>query len=125
MIRSSFKQIEAFRWAAFFGSFKAAADHLNTTQPALSLRISKLEELLGTELFEHGSRPAQLTDKGRELTTLAEAILTTVTRFEKVAIEPYNQSGVIRIGVAETIVQFCLAEILGQVNAIYPRSKWM
>ncbi|OED45892.1 hypothetical protein AB838_22085 [Rhodobacteraceae bacterium (ex Bugula neritina AB1)] len=123
MIRSSLKQIEAFRWAALFGSFKAAADHLHTTQPALSLRISKLEEILGTKLFEPGSRPAQLTEKGRELTELAEDILAAATRFEQLAIEPRNQTGVIRIGVAETIVQLCLADILGQVNAVYPNVR--
>ena len=37
------RNIETFFWVATLGSFRAAADKLNTTQPAVSQRIASLE----------------------------------------------------------------------------------
>ena len=39
------------------GSFSKATEELNTTQPAVSYKIRKLEENLGITLFIRDSRP--------------------------------------------------------------------
>jgi DNA-binding transcriptional LysR family regulator len=62
------------------GGFRAAAATLNLSQPALSRRISKLEEALNVKLFERSTRRVALTLMGREFFTKAVEILDGVER---------------------------------------------
>ena len=41
-----FRTIETFLWVVKLGSFRGAAQRLNTTQPAISQRIAQLEREL-------------------------------------------------------------------------------
>src|ERR1043165_1061108 len=45
------KSLETFLWVANLRSFRGAAEKLNTTQPAVSLRIAQLAEDLGVRLL--------------------------------------------------------------------------
>ena len=121
MLRASLKQYEAFYWVAQLGGFREAADFLNTTQPAISLRIKKFEGLLGVKLFEREDRPAVLTPKGHELLPLAERLLNLADQFERSAIDPAHLTGLLRIGVAESIVNTWLAEFMAAIRQAYPR----
>lgn len=56
-----------FESAARHTSFTAAARELGTTQPAVSQRVTQLEQDLGTELFERLHRGVQLTTHGLQL----------------------------------------------------------
>ena len=47
------------------GSISDAAKRLNISQPALSARVRKLEELYGIQVFKRNRRPMTLTDEGR------------------------------------------------------------
>jgi DNA-binding transcriptional LysR family regulator len=51
-----FKMLETFVWVANLRSFRGAAEKLNTTQPAISMRIAQLEEDLGVRLLERDRR---------------------------------------------------------------------
>ena len=44
---TDFKAIETFMWVVTLGSFRGAAQKLNTTQPAISQRIAQLEREVG------------------------------------------------------------------------------
>ena len=59
--------IEAFLAAAELGSFKAAADRLCLTAPAITRRIQALERHSGTSLFDRGAGGVTLTAAGRDL----------------------------------------------------------
>ena len=63
----NFKRLETFIWVATLGSFRKAAEHQHTTQPAISNRIAALEDELGVRLFERESGHSKLTSKGQEL----------------------------------------------------------
>ena len=54
----------AFESAARLASFKRAADEIAVTPSALSQRIVRLEQALGTPLFERGNRRITLTAAG-------------------------------------------------------------
>ena len=54
----------AFEAAARHLSFTAAAGELNVSQPAISLSVKKLEQALGTKLFERRHRTIRLTEAG-------------------------------------------------------------
>jgi DNA-binding transcriptional LysR family regulator len=59
----------AFEAAARHLSFTRAARELNVSQPAVSLAVKKLEEALGTQLFERSHRAISLTPPGERFYT--------------------------------------------------------
>src|SRR6185503_15184837 len=62
-----FRTIETFLWVANLRSFRGAAEKLNTTQPAVSMRIAQLEDLLGVRRLERDRRVVAPTPKGQEM----------------------------------------------------------
>ena len=66
------KQLEAYLWVAKLGSFSKTADRLYTTQPAISSRITNLEEELRTKLFYREAGLVRLTPDGQALMPMAE-----------------------------------------------------
>ncbi|PHM59027.1 LysR family transcriptional regulator [Xenorhabdus sp. KK7.4] len=86
-----FKGIEAFVVTVDSGSFTAAGQRLNLTNSAISKSVARLEERLGTRLFERTTRRLSLTDAGsafyrtcvRVLADLKEAEIVLSTRFRE------------------------------------------
>lgn len=66
-------QLQAFAAAARAGSFTRAAAALHLSQPALSRRITSLEEQLETVLLVRGRSGTSLTESGRRLLDFVEA----------------------------------------------------
>jgi DNA-binding transcriptional LysR family regulator len=62
----AFGELQAFVAVAERLSFRAAAESLFITQPALSRRIDKLEGVLQVRLLERTSRRVAMTDAGRQ-----------------------------------------------------------
>lgn len=114
------RNIETFYWAATLGSFRAAADKLNTTQPAISQRIALLEEDLGVKLFDRGARGTTLTAKGQELLSHAERMLQTRHEMQMAARTENSMSGTLRLGVSESIVHTWLADLMQFLHRRYP-----
>nr|WP_321274263.1 LysR family transcriptional regulator [Alcaligenes faecalis] len=114
------KQIEAFVWVAELGGFRAAAEKLNTTQPSISQRIAGLESSLELRLFDRGARGIKLTDKGQELLSHAQRMLDLRTEMLRAAKEQNAIRGLLRLGVAETIVQTWLHELIDKLHQEYP-----
>ena len=69
------KHIEAFLAVADLGSFRRAAERLNTTQPNISNRISQLEDRLGLRLMERDAGSVRLTPRGQALLAPARQVL--------------------------------------------------
>lgn len=114
------RSLEVFYWVAHLKSFRGAADRLNTTQPAISQRIAGLETELGIKLFDRGTRYVNLTPKGRELLDYAERMLRLRADMIRAIATPNTFSGVLRLGVSETIVHTWLAKFIERVNLAYP-----
>ena len=74
-INLEISELQAFIAVAEKSSFKAAAESLFVTQPALSRRIEKLETALQTRLLERTTRRVSLTDAGRQFLGHAEAVV--------------------------------------------------
>lgn len=115
-----FKQIEAFVWIAELGSFRAAADKLNTTQPAISQRIAAMESIMGVRLFERSTRGIRLTEKGQELVSHAHRMLSLRTEMMRVAQEENAIRGTLRLGVTETLVHTWLHLLIDDLHHKYP-----
>lgn len=68
-------QLEAFIRVASLGNFRAAAQSLFVSQPALSRTIRIAEELIGARLFDRDTRHVALTAAGSELLPIARRIV--------------------------------------------------
>jgi DNA-binding transcriptional LysR family regulator len=67
--------MRAFVAVADLGSFRAAAETLHISQPALSRRVDKLEQALGFRLFERTTRKVELNAMGRSFVPKARHVL--------------------------------------------------
>lgn len=114
------RQLEAYLWVARLGSFSKTAERLFTTQPAISSRITNLEAELQVRLFDRDGPKVRLTAAGRSLITYAEQALGAVETLRENAGGPVEFSGLLRLGVSETIVQAWLPELLARMRTLYP-----
>jgi DNA-binding transcriptional LysR family regulator len=114
------RSLEVFYWVAKLKSFRGAAERLNTTQPAVSQRVAALETEFRLKLFDRAARSVSLTPKGRELLDYAERMLRLRAEMMKAVAAPAAFSGLMRLGVSETIVHTWLARFIERVAAIYP-----
>src|SRR5947209_19356234 len=67
--------LRAFIAVAELASFRAAAEAIHLSQPALSRRIEKLEDALGVRLFDRDTRNVALTAVGRNFSYKARSML--------------------------------------------------
>jgi DNA-binding transcriptional LysR family regulator len=114
------KSLEIFYWVATLRSFRAAATKLNTTQPAVSQRIQQLEKKVGAQLLERDNRAVSVTAKGRQMLEHVERLLRLHTQLTVELVERQVLRGVLRLGVAESIVQTWLPRFIEEVDALYP-----
>ena len=112
--------LEAFVWVARLRSFKAAADKLHTTQAGISGRIATLEEQFGVRLFDRDRRAVTLTYHGTELLPHAERMLELQDRMRSAVGRDGVFSGMLRIGVIETVVHTWLPDLLSRFAQRYP-----
>lgn len=75
MLRPSVRQIQIFIEVIERGSFRKAAEFLNTSQPALSRSIKELEAVIGALLISRTTRSVALTEAGREFYSRSVALL--------------------------------------------------
>lgn len=84
----SIYQIQLFLTVARERNFSRAAEQLHLSQPALSKRISYIEDTLGVKLFLREQRPIALTPEGKILNQKWEILLQ---EFEKSIEEMLHQ----------------------------------
>src|SRR5437870_12420084 len=117
---TDFKAIETFMWVVTLGSFRGAAQKLNTTQPAISQRIAQLEAEVGVKLLQRDRRMVLPTPDGRQMLVYAEKLIGLRSEMLAVVGDQSAMRGVLRLGVAETIVHTWLSQLIKSVNRAYP-----
>src|ERR1700709_308705 len=117
---TDFKAIETFMWVVTLGSFRGAADKLNTTQPAISQRIAQLEREVGVKLLQRDRRAVLPTPSGRQMLVYAEKLIGMRSEMLAAVGDRSAMRGVLRLGVAETIVHTWLPQLIKSVNQAYP-----
>lgn len=105
---------------ARLGTFQAAADRLNTTQPAVSARIRELELQLGTELFQRKGRRMTLTARGRQLVLDSEPLLADFDQILMRAADNSFATGVVRIGTGEIASASCVPRFTQAARDRFP-----
>lgn len=117
----TFDQIKTFLWVARLGGFRKAAERLNLSQPAVSTRISKLEQELRVPLFERGPGELVLTKHGTLMLSYAEQMMFVEEEIKQRVANPSEAEGLFRVGAAETIAQAWLPDFLKAFSEHYPR----
>ena len=105
--------IEAFLELTETNSFAKAAASLNLSQPALSRRIQKLEQELGTKLFDRTTRKVSLSYSGRNFYERARGIIEAIKTASRTLNEKYSFPSIIKIGAVNSALS----------NIIYPTIK--
>ena len=123
MLPLHLKHFETFYWAARLGSFTAAADRMNSTQSAVSMRIAELESRLGTSVFERVNRKVVVTPKGEALMDYVERLLHVVEEIQEQVASPETISGLIRIGVTEVVALTWLPQLVEALHRRVPKVK--
>jgi len=82
MIRATLQQLRLFEAVARHGSFTRAAEAIHLSQPAVSIQIKRLEEQLGTPLFEQMGKKIYLTAAGKELYATCGDLFERLDSFE-------------------------------------------
>ena len=121
MSKLALHHFETILWIARLGSFRAAAERLNTTQPAISARVREIEAQLQTTLFRRKGRGVVLTTRGRQLVRESEPLLA---QFDRLLLQIKGNSsavGVVRIGVGEIAAASCLPVFVEDITQAFPQ----
>lgn len=103
------------------GHFGRAAEACSISQPALSVQIRELEELIGAPLVERGGRCIRLTGLGEEFAGRARAILRAVDELEDLGRAAHGPiAGRLRLGVIPTVAPYLLPDIIKGLARLYP-----
>lgn len=105
-----------------YGSFKMASDHLQISQPALSLQIKKLEEVIGMVLFDRSGSPVRVTPEGELFLVKAEEIVTNAENllsFTSVLGE--NYIGKLSVGVIPTLAPYLIPLFADDLQNDHPQ----
>jgi len=93
--------------------FVNAAESCFVTQPTLTLQIKKLENEMGTLIFDRSKHPIEPTETGRQIINRARQILREVNGLKDyVNTEKDNLSGTFRVGVIPTIAPYLMPRFL-------------
>ena len=96
----SWEDAQTFLAIAESGSFSAAGRMLDVGQPAVSRRVSDLEERVGEQLFWRNRRGAKLTEAGARLLPAAQQMARWAAEFDRLAHgEGTTATGVVRVAV--------------------------
>ncbi|WP_288991189.1 LysR family transcriptional regulator [uncultured Sphingopyxis sp.] len=118
--RISIYHLETLLWIDRLGTFSAAAERLNTTQPAVSARMRELEQRLGSTLFRRDGRTMSLTPAGRKLVNDCTPLLRDM-QLALLGSGGFNEaSGVVRIGAGEIAAASCLPPFVAALKAEMP-----
>jgi LysR family transcriptional regulator, hydrogen peroxide-inducible genes activator len=114
-------QLEYFLEAARQRNFTRAASHLHLAQAALSEQMRKLEDELGTPLFNRGRRETVLTAAGETLKVHAEALIDRAEAAKRAVNDLIAlRSGRLSIGAIPSVSACLLPAAIAEFRKQYP-----
>jgi len=102
-------------------SLSAAARALNVTPPALSMRLSRLEQRLGLALAVRSARQLSLTGEGQHLAQQATELLARMEALpDLLRADPGRLAGSLRVSAPFGFGRHHVAPLLAQFSALHP-----
>ncbi len=104
--------------------FSTAAQRCFVTQPTLSMQVQKLEDELGTKLFDRSKQPVIPTETGEEVLQQARMIVHEVKMMHQLIKDKQGVlQGELRIGIIPTLAPYLLPMFLQPFLIKYPDIK--
>lgn len=104
--------------------FSTAAQRCFVTQPTLSMQVQKLEDELGTKLFDRSKQPVIPTETGEEVLQQARMIVHEVKMMHQLIKDKQGVlQGELRIGIIPTLAPYLLPMFLQPFLINYPDIK--
>lgn len=123
--RLTLAQLQAVVQVAGGLSFRAAAQLLHVSQPALSRTIRLAEEAVGARLFDRDTRHVELTPAGRELLPIARRILDEFDgAFSELSQFLEGRSGHVTVVVLPSIGVALLPPAVAAFRALHPQVEF-
>ena len=102
-------------------SFTKAALNLYISQPSLSARIKKIEEIIGEPLFDRSTTPLQLTEVGKVYIEAAEEITQIEQRVENYINDLAGlKTGNLAVGASTLFAAYVVPSLITQFNQKFP-----
>ncbi|MFD2370315.1 LysR family transcriptional regulator [Brevibacillus sp. GCM10020057] len=114
------KDIQTFVVVAQLGTMSAASKHLYVTQPAVSVRIQRIEKEIGCQIFERIGQKVKLTPSGQVFYTRCLSILSDLNEAIREARVANNHPGFFTIGMAESMSSKYFAKRFQEFTALNP-----
>jgi DNA-binding transcriptional LysR family regulator len=121
---TDWNKFRTFYHVAKAESFTKAAENLHISQPALSRRISSLEENLNMRLLKRVPRGVIPTEEGKALLETVDAMLNVFLRYgEKVNNKNEEPQGLLKVAMLKTLPGLHLSWLIPKFLKAYPRMK--
>lgn len=115
------RQIRTFITVADLRTVSAAAEHLHTTQPALSRQIANLEADFGVKLFDRIGRRLSLTSEGAELLVNCRGLLNAARALgDQAEGLRRGDAGVLRVAASPHLIEGLFPDFLHDYGKRYP-----
>lgn len=115
------RQLISFTKVAELGNLSLAAENLGYSQSAVTIQIRKLEEELGTPLFDRIGHRLIITEEGRHFLSHTRNILTEL-ELAKLSVEPPTElSGILRIGAVESVMMYYVDRVIRVMHELHPK----
>lgn len=115
------RSLTIFTEAAELGSFTRTGEKLGYSQPTVSFQIKQLEKELGVQLFDRIGHTVSLTDAGRDALPYAQNICHMVSEMAQGNALEKEPSGILRLGMADSLCGPLIAGHFGKFNEAYPK----
>ncbi|WP_293576385.1 hydrogen peroxide-inducible genes activator [Phaeobacter sp.] len=112
------RQLSYFRSLCQHRNFGRAAEAVHVSQPALSVQIRGLEEIMGGPLVERRARDVVLTPLGRQVLDLADHVLEAARDLDRLARDQGHGQRSLALGVIPTLAPYLLPGTLAQLRAL-------
>jgi DNA-binding transcriptional LysR family regulator len=115
------EHLRAFADVAELGTFSAAAERRQLTQPAVSLQVRQLEKSLGVRLIERTGKRAAPTAAGRDVLRHIEHIEGAITAlFADLNAHGRHMPTRVRLGTGATACTYLLPSVLAELRRDHP-----
>lgn len=103
------------------GTLSAAAVQLNVSHPTLSRRLQRIEQRLGTRLFERLPTQLRATSAGEEVCALAQRLRVEVSALERRIVgRDTAADGMVRLTAPDAVAEYLLPGMLATICQQHP-----
>ena len=105
------------------GSIAGAAHRLFRIPSAITRQLQRLEAALGAELLDRSVKPPRLTSLGSKVLEQARALMQRTEALKSLASPDAEPHGLMRIGLAHSLAEGTLAELILALTEAYPKIR--